>query len=133
MFFRNAAIGQRLRQLHVEIQKLALEDPLYTEIWEHLNPTGDRDAQRQHIYTNLVVSHWELEYELGVLADAHLREIAEAVFTTGPGRRYCPVAHPLRRTEATTRRRRRFLAVLDEAYAAANPGQETATSAPVSA
>lgn len=43
--FRSAGAGQRIRALHVEMQKLAMEDSLYMEVREPLNPPGDRNAQ----------------------------------------------------------------------------------------
>lgn len=132
-FFRNADTGQRIRDLHAGIQQLAMADPLYAEVWGPLNPRGSFEVQRQHMYVNLTVSQWELEYDLGVLTGEHLREIAEAVFSTAPGRRYWPVSRPLRLTSAKSRRRRRFLAILDEAYAAASPGQPSAAPEPAPA
>ena len=129
-------IRMRERGLHAGILQMAMDDPLYAEVWRPLNPPGDFNVQRQHMYVNLVVSQWELEYDLARLSDDHLRAIAVGVFSTDPGRLYWPIARPVRLTTEDGlrgRRRRcrqRFHRVLDEAYAAANPGWTAGQPAP---
>lgn len=107
---------QALRTSHADLMRLAMDDPLYAEIWEPLNPPGNLDIQRQHIYVNLVISHWEMEYGLGALTDQHLRVIARAVFSTAPGHRYWKVARPVRMVSSVGRRERRFNEILDEEH-----------------
>ena len=41
---------QVLRTSHAELMRLAMDNPVYAEIWAPLNPPGDFDLQRQHMY-----------------------------------------------------------------------------------
>jgi hypothetical protein len=121
---------QVLRTSHAELMRLAMDNPLYAEIWAPLNPPGDFDLQRQHMYVNLVVSHWEMEYGLGTLTDPHLRVIARAVFSTAAGRRYWQTARPTQMISSVGRRERRFHRILDEEYENAAPDADGRTPAP---
>lgn len=107
---------QALRSSHADLMRMAMDDPLYAEIWAPLNPPGGLDLQRQHMYVNLVISHWEMEYGLGTLTDQHLRVIARAVFSTAPGHRYWQVARPVRMVSSVGSRERRFHQILDEEH-----------------
>lgn len=110
---------QALRSSHVELMLKAMEDPLYANVWAPLMGTGDFDAQREHMYVNLIVSHWEMEYGLGALSDEHLRAIAYGVFSGEAGRRYWENARGLRMVASMGRRERRFHRILDEEFARA--------------
>jgi hypothetical protein len=114
-----ASREQALRTSHAELMRLAMDEPLYAEIWAPLNPPGDFGVQRQHMYVNLVVSHWEMEYGLHALSEEHLRVIARGVFSTDAGRRYWQAARPTRAISSVGRRERRFHQILDEEYSAA--------------
>jgi hypothetical protein len=112
---------QALRTSHGDFMRLAMSDPLYAQIWLPLNPPGDFDVQRQHMYVNVVVSHWEMEYGLGALTEEHLRTIARGVFSTDAGRRYWQYARPTQLVASIGRRERKFRQILDEEYAATVP------------
>lgn len=117
-----SAREQTLRMSHSEFMRLAMEDPLYAEIWAPLNPPGNFSVQRQHMYVNLVISHWEMEYVLGNMTDEHLRAIAHGVFSTAAGRRYWQYARPTRMASAVGHRERRFNRFLDNEYTRASAG-----------
>jgi len=121
---------QALRTSHAELMRLAMDDPLYGEIWAPLNPPGSPDVQRQHMYVNMVISHWEMEYGLGALNDQHLRIIARGVFSTSAGHRYWQVARPVRMVSSDGRRERRFHQILDEEHD--NAQREATGGAPLS-
>lgn len=122
---------QALRTSHAELMRLAMDDPAYAEIWAPLNPPGSFEVQRQHMYVNLVVSHWEMEYGLGALTDRHLRVIARAVLSTPAGQRYWQVARPVRVTSSVGRHERRFNKILEEEYRNSAPGTTGRHHAPV--
>jgi hypothetical protein len=68
------------------------------------------------MHVNLILSYWESRYELGQLAEAHLREAAAHMFRASPGRDFWADARGLRTDTSESRRARRFHQILDEEY-----------------
>jgi uncharacterized protein DUF6082 len=107
---------QALRSSHMDLMQKAMEDPLYARVWGPLMAPGDFDSQREHLYVNLIISHWEMEFGLGALSEAHLRAIANAVFLGEAGQRYWEASRPVRMISSMGRRERRFHQILDEEF-----------------
>ncbi|MEV6983207.1 DUF6082 family protein [Sphaerisporangium sp. NPDC051017] len=112
---------QALRMLHADLMKMAMEDPLYRHAWGPFFDSDDHDGPREHMYVNLIVSQWSMEYELRTITDEHLRSIAHVLFSGPAGRRYWNNVRDLRITSTSTRRERRFHEILDEEYHRADP------------
>jgi hypothetical protein len=83
-----AAREQALRALHVDLIKLALDDPLYLGCWGPFSGSTNVDDRRRHMYTNLIVSHWQMMWEIGGLNERHLRLLARELFAGEVGRRF---------------------------------------------
>ncbi|GIH92163.1 DUF6082 family protein [Planobispora siamensis] len=110
---------QALRMLHTDLMKMAMEDPLYRRAWGPFFDSDDHDTPREHMYVNLIVSQWAMEYELETITEQHLRSIAFTLFSGPAGRRYWRNVRDLRLESASTRRERRFHQILDEEFARA--------------
>ena len=116
-----SAREQSLRALHADLMRMAMDDPELLECWgEHVRSDEVR-IQRQHIYSNLIVSHWQMMYELNAMTEQHLRSLAHIMFSGEAGRRFWGVTRELRLNSLGTRRERRFYAILDEEYRSATP------------
>ncbi|WP_155057860.1 DUF6082 family protein [Streptomyces blattellae] len=109
---------QGMRTAHTELMRMAMADPDLMTCWGRLDGDATVTARRQHLYLNLVMSHWEMMFELGTLSEEHLRQGADSVFGTEPGRAFWTAARHARREAAETRRARRFHAVVDGRYEA---------------
>nr|BFE88033.1 hypothetical protein GCM10020093_106340 [Planobispora longispora] len=107
---------QTLRMLHVDLMKMAMEDPLYRRAWGPFFDSEDPDAPREHMYVNLIISQWSMEYELGAITEDHLRSISRLLFSGPAGRRYWTNVRGLRITSTSTRRERRFHRILEEEF-----------------
>ena len=94
----------------------AIEQPEFLPCWGPIGDTTNRDWIRKHIYTNLIVSHWQLMWELGTLTQAHLEVLAEQFFAGAIGRRFWSEARGPRLKAETSRRARRFTRILDRIY-----------------
>jgi hypothetical protein len=68
-----AAREQALRGLHTDLLRMALEDATFLECWGPIGESTDVGWYRQHIYLNLVVSHWQMMWEIGAITERHLR------------------------------------------------------------
>lgn len=90
-----AARTSSLRALHVELLKMAMDDPAYMECWG-VYLTDNFDTERQYAYVNLIVSHWQSMYEIGECTDSMLLAMAAELFSGDPGRRYWRHAGPAR-------------------------------------
>jgi hypothetical protein len=111
-----ASREQALRSLHVDLLRMAMDDEVYRRCWGPFFVTDDPDGQRAQMYTNMIVSHWELMFELNAISEAHLREVAFVVFSGEEGRRFWSGSRAMRAKAADTRRERRFHQILDEEY-----------------
>ncbi|WP_344938996.1 DUF6082 family protein [Sphaerisporangium flaviroseum] len=112
---------QALRMLHADLMKMAMEDPLYRRAWGPFFESDDHDGPREHMYVNLIISQWAMEYELRTITEEHLRSIAHVLLSGPAGRRYWANVRDLRINSTSTRRERRFHEILDEEYHRAGP------------
>ncbi|MDL4774522.1 DUF6082 family protein [Actinomadura xylanilytica] len=111
-----AAREQGLRAVHTDLLQMAMDDPLYRGCWGPFFASGNVDGQREHMYVNLIISNWQMRYELRAISEEHLRATAHIVFSGEPGRRFWAEGRDLRLRAAGGRRERRFLHLLDEEY-----------------
>ncbi|MFC8850407.1 MULTISPECIES: DUF6082 family protein [unclassified Micromonospora] len=114
-----AAREQSIRALHTDLLKMAIDDPELLECWGPIEEAADLDWFRKHVYTNLIVSHWQLMWEVDVLSEAHLEVLADQFFKGTAGRRFWAEARGPRMKAETSRRARRFTAVVDQSYLSA--------------
>ncbi|WP_204038069.1 DUF6082 family protein [Micromonospora qiuiae] len=114
-----AAREQTLRALHADLLKMAIDDPGLLECWGPIEQSSDVEWFRKHVYTNLIVSHWQLMWEVDVLSEAHLQVLADQFFKGEAGRRFWAEARGPGMKAETSRRARRFTAVIDQRYLAA--------------
>jgi hypothetical protein len=114
-----AAREQSIRGLHTDLLRMALDDETFLECWGPIGDSVDVAWYRQHIYLNLIVSHWQMMWEIGALSEAHLRLTAAGLFAGPLGRRYWGEAREARRTVEKGRRAQVFHSVVDDEYQAA--------------
>ncbi|MFI1192358.1 DUF6082 family protein [Micromonospora sp. NPDC020750] len=114
-----AAREQSIRALHTDLLKMAIDDPELLECWGPIEEATDLDWFRKHVYTNLIVSHWQLMWEVDVLSEAHLEVLADQFFKGSAGRRFWAEARGPRMKAETSRRARRFTSVVDRSYLSA--------------
>jgi hypothetical protein len=107
---------QTLRSLHADLLMTAIEKPEFLPCWGPVGDTTDPEWVRKHIYTNLIVSHWQLMWELGALTEAHLEVLLEQFFAGAVGRRFWSEARGPRLKAETSRRARRFTRTVDRIY-----------------
>lgn len=107
---------QALRGLHADLLKMAMDDPVYRVCWGPFFASQDQTAARQHMYTNMIISHWQLTFEVGTAGERHIREVAAVFFAGEIGRRFWRDGRDLRLKAEQGRRARRFHRILDEEY-----------------
>lgn len=111
----SAARKSARRVHHVELMRMAMDDPRYMECWGPYL-TDSFDAEGQQTYVNLIVAHWYSEYQVGEMSDALLRATAASVFASTPGRHYWRHAGAFWRDNYSGRRAGRFYRLLEETY-----------------
>ena len=114
-----AAREQALRGLHTDLLRMALDDVSFLECWGPIGESTDVSWYRQHIYLNLIVSHWQMMWEIGSINEKHLRLTAVGLFGGPLGRRYWSEARDARRVAEKGRRARIFYLIIDNEYQAA--------------
>ncbi len=125
-----AAREQGLRDLHTNLMRMAMADPVYMECWGSYI-TESFDAERQFTYINLIFSHWHAMYEIGEVTDTRLRAIAVSLFSSAPGRRYWQAGGSFWKEMYSGRRSQRFYRILDTAYREALKKPPTFPNIPV--
>ncbi|MDG4808088.1 DUF6082 family protein [Micromonospora sp. WMMD1120] len=111
-----AAREQALRALHTDLLKMGIDDPALLECWGPIEDAADTDWFRKHVYANLIVTHWQLMWEVDVLSAPHLEVLADQFFRGQVGRRFWTEARGPRSAAETSRRARRFTAIVDSRY-----------------
>lgn len=113
---------QAVRTFHFELVRMKLDDPklLWAAGWprpELRTPAEqDTDRIRQHLYANMWVYYWLMQYEIGRLTEANLRALLSfELFNGEVGRRYWASTGE---TFAVMRGRRtkRFFRIVEEEY-----------------
>ncbi|MFI5835011.1 DUF6082 family protein [Micromonospora sp. NPDC051300] len=128
-----AAREQALRALHTDLLKMAIDAPDLLECWGPIEESTDLAWFRRHVYSNLIVTHWQLMWEVDTLSEAHLEVLADQFFKGVSGRRFWAEARGPRMKAETSRRARRFTSVMDRRYqraVAAGPAVDAAPLRP---
>ena len=107
---------QGMRMLHLELLRMGLESPQYLECWGMFSSSANLDVRRQHIYTNLIVSHWQTAFEVGYLKEAELRVMANGIFAGEVGREFWDESRVARFASAPKGESRLFMEILDDEY-----------------
>jgi hypothetical protein len=111
---------QTVRMLHVELTRMALEEPeLFLPSWRPIDaPTIA--GKRQHLYQNLLISYVWMSYELSGLREAEVRALLSRIFEGEAARLYWRRVRggwmPTFVRSSSRRRGRRFIRVVDEEY-----------------
>jgi hypothetical protein len=104
----------RLREMHVDVMKIALDEPMYAQCW------GPRMApphidERLFYYVNLIVMLWFYSWESGELRDAQVQSYSAGLFESAVARDFW-AWHGSWRLAAASGRRLRFLRIVDREY-----------------
>jgi hypothetical protein len=105
------------RALHLELVKMSLDEPLYMECWgPDVGSRPDSPEVRQLVFSNLIFSHWHMQFELGDLVEASLREECRVIFAGEPARRFWDTSRRRWPVWSRSRAGRRFVAIVEEEF-----------------
>ena len=121
LFLQSRQMRQELmsldKQRHFELVKLALDNPEFFEILDG-GPLDAQDGKRR-VYANLTLTYWLAIWELGEIGDGELRILTSTMFRSRVSRDWWGQVN---RSWITVRGRRRkqFMRIVHEEWAAAN-------------
>lgn len=117
-----------LRQLHMDLVKMAIDDRELRQVWPPLVP-GMADTKKDH-YCNLILYLQKVAYETHTIELAELRGVLRYLMAGGDMYRYWEKARALRGVITTGDEAEDFFtAEVDRAFVAATrPGRSTVTS-----
>jgi len=127
-----AARDQQLRSLHLELLQISLQTQSLLDTWGPVGALTNRDDRAKHLYANLIVSHWQTEYEIRAISETELRSISRSFFEGSVGREFWNSAKTVRAKTSTTRRSIRFHEILAEEFALATGGSSSTSGPPPS-
>ncbi|MGH3869499.1 MAG: DUF6082 family protein [Pseudonocardiaceae bacterium] len=110
-----ATRSSALRALHIDLLRMAMEDPVYMECWGTYLTDGF-EGERQYAYVNMLISYWQSAYDLGEIDNTVLVGACSELFSSEPGRFFWRIAGPARIQAASSRRGRQFCYLVDTAY-----------------
>lgn len=110
-----AARLQALRMAHLDLMKLALDNPTYLAALGR-NTYPDDEQRQQSLFVNLLISNWEMSYEMDEMSEIRLRDSARHLFGGEAGQRYWQTVRERRLRRSTQKRARHFHEILDEEY-----------------
>lgn len=108
-----------LRRLHMELVKMAIDDPSLADVWSAFRGEVSPEQRRQYLYANLIFSHYFLNYKLEIVTEAEMRGHLREMVRNPIFREYWVAAEPGRRPLAEDSMESHFGALVDEAMAAA--------------
>jgi hypothetical protein len=69
-------VATQIRQLHIELLKMAVEHPDLQEVWEE-EGLIEKISFKQNTYMNLIVSHWEMQHINGMVPREQVEEMLD--------------------------------------------------------
>jgi len=66
------SVATQLRQLHYSLLSMAMQDESLEAVWEEKGEISREPSFKQRAYVNLIMAHWEMQHEHGLLSDEQL-------------------------------------------------------------
>lgn len=104
------------RATHQQILLMAVENDDLRQVWRPHFDSGDPTAQRQHLYTNALISHLAMRWRVGDITEPQLRADAGDILSSEPGQRFWASDQHPRPAVASHKRDEQFLRILNEEY-----------------
>ncbi|MGI5161913.1 DUF6082 family protein [Microbispora sp. CA-102843] len=107
------------RNHHFQLMEMAINNRELLACWGALDSEHEARILRQQLYLNLIVSYWEMMYEVGETSTQMLRSHAQtALFSQRLGYDFWTDTRMARLAVANNARKRRFWQIIDEEYRA---------------
>jgi Family of unknown function (DUF6082) len=97
----------------VQLMKFALDNPAAAL---ELMGNGDPEAFAQEVILNWHINHLLMSYSNKTLSEAHLRRLVRSLFATENSRNWWTMAGASYNDDATSRRKKRFFAIVDAEF-----------------
>ncbi|GAA2034497.1 hypothetical protein GCM10009839_38770 [Catenulispora yoronensis] len=109
---------QHDRARHREIMRMAMDDPLYMDVWGNMTRVypDDFDARRQYHYINMVWNYWRTSYQLGEIDPRRAHVAAIELFEGRPGRDWWERARGFWMFFEQRGKLRELVQIMDEEY-----------------
>ncbi|MEW8296020.1 MAG: DUF6082 family protein [Candidatus Thiodiazotropha sp.] len=116
-------VATQLRQLHYSLTSMAMDDPCLTAVWEEKGEITDI-CFKQKSLVNLILSHWEMQFEHGLLSKAQVEETLNKYMKYSYFSKFWELAHQHRKSmseKSDSKKAKQFHDLAQEAYNKANP------------
>jgi hypothetical protein len=112
----NVSVEQSSREHHAHLVELALDEPAYQRAWGANPSFYPPDGFRQRAYLNLIVSHWQRDYQFKGITDKQLRGTVSGLFQGEAARLWWASTGEIRVAASRNRRDKRFCRIVDEEF-----------------
>jgi hypothetical protein len=105
------------RNHHFRLMEMAMTNPELLECWGSLKTIEWHHDLRQRLYLNLMISYWEMSYEVGDLSDDMVKELVQFdLFSTQLGIDFWAETRESRLAMANSSSKRSFWKIVDRGY-----------------
>jgi hypothetical protein len=105
-----------LRTLHVELIKMAIENPELAAVWPEFEPGLSVERNRQYLYANLIIQQVWLNLRIGNYTNEEARDALRYLFSGPLMRDYWSASMPIRRWFVVGTPEYRFSKMVDDLY-----------------
>lgn len=104
-----------LRSLHMQLIKMAIDDPALAEVWGEYRENVSAERNRQYLYANLIFSHLFLNHQLNVIGEPEIMGYLRIVARSAIFREYWEAGAESRGRLAESSAEHEFGSLVDQA------------------
>ena len=105
-----------LRILHIELIKMAINDPELAKVWPEFEPGLSIERNRQYLYANLIIQNVWLNLQIGRYSNDEARGLLRYMFSNSIMRDYWVASQTIRRRLVADTPEYLFARMVDDLY-----------------
>ena len=119
----HTSAAANLRSLHMELMRMAIDDPELAAVWPDFDVGLSIKRNRQYLYANLIIQHLWLYLQIGEYSEDEARGMLHYMFSSPLMRDYWAASERVRRWLVADTPEHLFAKMVDDLYGEDNPGQ----------
>jgi hypothetical protein len=105
-----------LRTLHVELIRMAIDDPQLAAVWPEFEPGLSTERNRQYMYANLIIQHVWLNLQIGNYSNDEARGMLRYMLSNPIMRNYWRASESIRQWLVADTPEQLFARMVDDLY-----------------
>ena len=113
------SVATQIRQLHYSLLSMAMTDKSLEAVWEETREISGEPSFKQKSYVNLIISHWEMQFEHRLLTEEQLNSILSVYMPRPHFQKFWEDCNTIRSqlaSSASVNTTQKFHELLEDAY-----------------